>query len=57
VTLLKYVVAAVLFLAAGPMAMKFLFGNRSTDEFVDTAVGMPVAPDNKREVHIFSCKT
>lgn len=43
-TLLKFLVAAVLFLAAGPLAMKFLFGGdkKYEDEFVD--VGLPVAP-------------
>lgn len=41
-TLLKFLVAAVIFLAAGPFAMKFLFGNKRTDEYVDA--GLPMAP-------------
>ncbi|XP_052282106.1 putative polypeptide N-acetylgalactosaminyltransferase 10 isoform X1 [Dreissena polymorpha] len=43
VTLIKFLVAAVIFLAAGPFAMKFLFGNKRADEYVDA--GLPMAPN------------
>jgi len=44
VTLVKFVVAAILFMAAGPLAMKFLFGGEKkyNDEYVDAP--LPVAP-------------
>ncbi|XP_053399480.1 putative polypeptide N-acetylgalactosaminyltransferase 10 isoform X2 [Mercenaria mercenaria] len=47
VTLLKFVIAAVIFLAAGPVALKFLFGGgkKYADEYVDVPHGaMPVEP-------------
>lgn len=50
VTLLKFVIAAILFMAAGPLAMKFLFGGdkKFTDEFVDA--GLPVAPRENKQL-------
>lgn len=49
VTLLKFVIGAVIFLAAGPVAMKFLLGGgkRYTDEYVDTRGAMPVEPGHE----------
>ena len=44
-TLLKFLIAAIIFMAAGPVAMKFLFGGRQMkDIYVDNPRGMPVAP-------------
>jgi hypothetical protein len=48
VTLLKLVIAAIIFLAAGPVALKFLFGGggkKYADEYVDVPRGMmPLEP-------------
>ena len=51
VTLLKYLVAAVIFLVTGPIALKFIFGGRQMrDIYVDDPRGMPVAPRESRHV-------
>ena len=64
VTLLKLVIAAVIFLAAGPVAVKFLFGGggkKYTDEYVDVPHGaMPVEPKHvveKQQVMNWIMKT
>ena len=44
-TLLKFLIAAIIFLATGPIAMKFIFGGRQMkDIYVDDPRGMPVPP-------------
>lgn len=52
VTLLKFLIAAVIFLAAGPIAMKILFsGSRHMkDIYVDDPRGMPVEPRHPHAV-------
>ena len=51
VTLLKYLVAAVIFLVTGPIALKFIFGGRQMrDIYVDDPRGMPVAPRQGKHV-------
>ena len=53
-TLLKFLIAAIIFMAAGPLAMKLLFsgGRHMKDVYVDDPRGMPVAPKNARAVQV-----
>ena len=53
VTLLKFLIAAVIFMMAGPVALKFMFGGRHVkDIYVDNPRGMPVAPVNAQPVQV-----
>ena len=54
VTLLKFLIAALIVLAAGPLVMKMLSGGgKRLDEYIDVPRGLPVEPRENGGVQHF----